>query len=108
MWSDGWIPTLITFKPYLPCLNDSNQDLKVKDLMMMRGSWNEPLVHSLLFTKEAETILSIPLSQCGVCNNLVWNFYRFGNYSYKKWISLSKRLFSSIWVNVVCLVHVTI
>lgn len=47
VWRDKWLPQLVTFKPFSPCLDNNHINLKVCDLLLPLGAWNEALVRSI-------------------------------------------------------------
>ncbi|KAL0355587.1 UNVERIFIED_CONTAM: hypothetical protein Sradi_4005600 [Sesamum radiatum] len=63
VWQDAWLPRLVTFCP-ITSLPMVDLDLRVSSLIDEQShDWNVPLIHSLFWPIDSETILNIPLSR---------------------------------------------
>ena len=83
VWQDRWLPRPIYFKPMTPCVNFNLVNLKVSDLLLSSGSWNEQLVSDIFLPIDAEIICNLPLSRLGGEDKWIWHFDRFGRYTTK-------------------------
>ena len=70
-----------TFKVFSPHVLSENTT--VSELKLTHGKWNEGLVRSSFLEEDADTILSIPLSNSGLDDRLIWHFDKSCNFSVK-------------------------
>lgn len=82
-WSDNWIPISKDFKVHTARPPDCSV-VYARDLIDARTkSWKEQDLRALVSKEEADAILSIPISQCGKEDFLIWHFTPNGMYSVK-------------------------
>ena len=73
----------MTFKLVSPCVDPSFSQLKVCDLMLPLGSWNEDLIRSIFLSDDADIICRMATSSAGMDDKLIWHYDRVGRYTTK-------------------------
>ncbi|XP_074306541.1 uncharacterized protein LOC141641792 [Silene latifolia] len=80
-WVNGHVP-----EPK-DCLLDTSftflKDLRVRDICLNNGRWNEGLVNLLFEEESANQILAIPLSQTQTHDEVFWPYTNSGSYTVK-------------------------
>lgn len=54
--------------------------MKVNDLILPSGVWNEGLIREVFLAVDVDIICSLPCSNTGVEDKLIWDYDRFGQY----------------------------
>lgn len=52
--------------------------MKVCDLLLPFGNWNEELIKYIFLDNDVDIICFMPTSKAGVEDKLIWNYIRFG------------------------------
>ncbi|XP_062021164.1 uncharacterized protein LOC133737669 [Rosa rugosa] len=82
IWSDCWVPGVPDYKP----VDNGIASLEVRqvsELLNQAGRWNELLIRQMFPMKEAEAILSIPISSRVVDDRVVWRMEKNGKFTVK-------------------------
>ncbi|KAK6135653.1 hypothetical protein DH2020_030618 [Rehmannia glutinosa] len=83
IWNSPWLPKFPSFLPdYVH--RDGNGPIWVKELLNDEGNeWNKDLVCTSFSKRDAELILSLPLSQNRGNSKLIWHHNKKGHYTVK-------------------------
>jgi hypothetical protein len=79
IWNDSWIPKSASMRP-MGCLQDTDMSM-ISELLTENHEWNVPLVRSIFFALDADSILSIPLRVTHGDDWLAWSKENSGIYS---------------------------
>lgn len=81
IWEDKWLPDSISSK-VLSRQPESSTIMFVRELIEEQGgNWNQALIEQLFLPQEARQILSIPLSQFGYRDQLLWTLEKHGQFT---------------------------
>lgn len=83
VWQDRWPLRLSTFRPFSPYLDANLEGLKVCNLLLPSGGWNEGFIISIFMKEDGDIICDLTTSSMGVEDKLVWHYDRFGQYTRK-------------------------
>lgn len=76
-----WLPRPKTFKPFSP--QSLPIQSKVADLIKEKGQWKKQLIRQHFIEEDAECILSIPLPENQIEDQLLWSYDKIGHYHVK-------------------------
>ena len=83
IWTDRWIPTPNSFMVVSPRPQNDENELVATFIDHDLGRWKTSVVKKSFLLHEAETILSIPISQNLPEDTLVWAWTKKGNFTVK-------------------------
>ncbi|PON47863.1 hypothetical protein TorRG33x02_322000 [Trema orientale] len=92
---DPWLPRPLTFRPITRPLEP---DVRVTDLIMYSGVWNEELIdRTFCAFLNRDAILSIPLSDGSHSDGILWHYEDSGSYTVKSRYRFSLRVLALLF-----------